>query len=151
MNPEDERLLRKNWTFLKQELRVEDFIHRFVEHEIFTSSQRSEILNPLPNTHSMRCEKFLQAVVASGHRGFLAFCNFLKDNADNRYSRVIAILELNTRKLAHKAYCPYPLPRIPPCKCITHNVNSKVVVTITKTCLFKYIEKFTSKKRKLFK
>ena len=98
VNPEDERLLRRNWTFLKQELRVEDFVHRFVEHEIFTSGQRSDILNPMPNTHSMRCEKFLQAVIASGHRGFLAFCNYLKDNADNRYSRVISVLELNTRK-----------------------------------------------------
>lgn len=96
MNADDERLLRKNWTFLKQELRVEDFINRFVDHEIFTTSQRNEILNPLPNTHSMRCEKFLQAIIASGQRGFLAFCNFLKDNSDNRYSRVIDVLELNS-------------------------------------------------------
>ena len=98
MNADDERLLRKNWTFLKQELRVEDFINRFVDHEIFTNSQRNEILNPLPNTHSMRCEKFLQAIIASGQRGFLAFCNFLKDNSDNRYSRVIDVLELNSRE-----------------------------------------------------
>lgn len=96
MNPEDERLLRKNWTFIKQELRVEDFISRFVEHDIFTNAQRAEILNPLPNTHSMRCEKFLQAVLASGQRGYMAFCTFLKDNSDNRYSRVIDVLELNS-------------------------------------------------------
>lgn len=98
MNPEDERLLRRNWSFLKQELRVEDFINRFVEHDIFTSNQRNEILNPLPNTHSMRCEKFLQAVLASGQRGFMAFCNYLKDTSDNRYSRVIDVLELNSRE-----------------------------------------------------
>ena len=97
MNSEDERLLRKNWSLLKQELRVEDFINRFVDHDIFTAAQRVEILNPLPNTHSMRCEKFLQAVLASGHRGYMAFCTFLKDNSDNRYSRIIDVLELNSR------------------------------------------------------
>lgn len=96
INPDDERLLRKNWSILKQELRVEDFAQKFVDHEIFTNKQKNEILNPLPNTHSIRCEKFLQSVIGSGQRGFLAFCNFLRDNSDNRYSRVIDILELNS-------------------------------------------------------
>lgn len=103
LNPEDERKLRRNWTLLKQELNVDDFVHRFVEDGVFSPNFRSELVSVLPNTPSMRAEKFLNSVIASGNRGYQAMCQFIRDNPDNRYSRVVEALGIQTNTVNNNA------------------------------------------------
>jgi hypothetical protein len=54
LNPEDERRLRRNWSLLKQELRVDDFVHKFVDNGVFAPTLIGEIANVMPNTPSMK-------------------------------------------------------------------------------------------------
>ena len=54
LHPDDERRLRRNWSLLKAELPVEALVHRLVETGVLGPTQRSEIVNVLPNTPNMR-------------------------------------------------------------------------------------------------
>ncbi|WAR19493.1 hypothetical protein MAR_001331 [Mya arenaria] len=89
---DDERRLRRNWTLLKTELPVEALVHRLVDEGVLGPTQRSEITNVLPNTPSMRAEKFLNAVIQSGSPGYQALCRFLTEQTDNRFARVTEAL-----------------------------------------------------------
>lgn len=90
----NENRLRNHLELLKQELRLEDFIHRFVEIGILSGVQRDDILNCLPNA---RVEKFLQILIQGGDRVYHDFCNILTDkNNAQRYRMVIKALELST-------------------------------------------------------
>lgn len=93
MSFENENRLRSHLELLKQELRLEDFIHRFVEIGIISGVQRDDILNCLPND---RVEKFLQILIQGGDRVYHDFCNILTDkNNAQKYRMVIKALELS--------------------------------------------------------
>ena len=92
MDPEIENRLRCHLQLLKQELRLEDFVHRFVEIGIISGVQRDDILNCLP---SSRVDKFLQVLIQGGDRVYHDFCNILTDkNNAQKYQMVIKALEL---------------------------------------------------------
>lgn len=94
MSSENENRLRSHLELLKQELRLEDFIHRFVEIGIITGVERDDILNCLPKA---RVEKFLQILLQGGDRVYHDFCNILTDkNNAQKYQMVIKALELPT-------------------------------------------------------
>lgn len=42
----------------------------------------------------LTAEKFLNCVITSGNRGYQAFCQFMRNNPDNRYSRVMEALQI---------------------------------------------------------
>ncbi|XP_060553935.1 uncharacterized protein LOC132714992 [Ruditapes philippinarum] len=94
LNPDDERRLRRNWSLLKQELRVDDFVHKFVENGVFAPTLIGEIANVMPNTPSMKAEKFLNCVITCGNLGYQTLCQLIRNNADNRYSRVMEALQI---------------------------------------------------------
>ncbi|KAL4237273.1 hypothetical protein ACF0H5_001992 [Mactra antiquata] len=100
LNTEDERKLRRNWSLLKQELRLEELIHKFVEDGIFPPNMRSEIMNIIPTTPNMQAEKFLNSVIACGDRGYTALCDYIRSTPDNRYSCVVEALGLGTNNTA---------------------------------------------------
>lgn len=94
MSSETENLLRSHLELLKQELRLEDFVHRFVEIGIISSVQRDDILNCLPNS---RVEQFLQVLIQGGERVYHDFCNILTDkNNAQKYWAIIKALDLPT-------------------------------------------------------
>lgn len=96
MSFETENLLRSHLELLKQELRLEDFVHRFVEQGIISGVQRDDILNCLP---SSRVDKFLQILIKGGERVYHDFCNILMDkNNAQRYRAVIKALDLPTEQ-----------------------------------------------------
>ena len=96
MSSGNENRLRSHLELLKQELRLEDFIHRFVEIGIITGVERDDILNCLPKA---RVEKFLQILLQGGDRVYHDFCNILTDkNNAQKYQMIIKALELPTSR-----------------------------------------------------
>ena len=92
MSSENETRLRSHLELLKQELKLEDFVHRFVEAGIISGVQRDKILNCLPNS---RVEKFLEVLIQGGDRVYHDFCNILTDkNNAQKYQMLIKALEL---------------------------------------------------------
>ncbi|KAJ8308845.1 hypothetical protein KUTeg_013719 [Tegillarca granosa] len=57
MNPIHEKKLRDNWTFLRNELAVEDLSDKLVEEGSFSDDIRSEIVNVKPNTRMNESRK----------------------------------------------------------------------------------------------
>ncbi|KAH3794456.1 uncharacterized protein LOC127838963 [Dreissena polymorpha] len=94
MDSENERRLRRNWNLLKQELPVDSFVHQLIADGVFAPNMRSEILNVIPNTASMKAEKFLNAILQTGNRAYEAMIRFISLHPDNRYSRVIQALNI---------------------------------------------------------
>ncbi|KAK3087027.1 hypothetical protein FSP39_000590 [Pinctada imbricata] len=84
----DERVIWKNWNFLKNEIHVEDFLEEFVQAEIITSGQHAEIASA--GTRQIKAEKFLNQLIQVGERGFELFTDILQRNSDdNRHKAVI--------------------------------------------------------------
>lgn len=102
MNPIHEKKLRDNWTFLRNELAVEDLSDKLVEEGTFSDDIRSDIINVQPNTRIMKAEKFLQFLIQTGDKGFDTFCNLLRKESDNMYRDVIEKLEISMEITSNK-------------------------------------------------
>lgn len=89
----DERKIWKNWTYLKNELHVEDLVDPMVDNGVFTPAQRRDILHVMPNTRQMKAEKFLNVLIQAGDRGFDTFIDILRRNNDNRYTAILGKLD----------------------------------------------------------
>lgn len=95
MLDDDERKLWRNWAFLKHELRVEDLSDGMVKAGRFTADTKESIISVQPNTKFMKAEKFLSALIRSGKKGYLAFCNLLRNDTSNRYAEVMEKLGIS--------------------------------------------------------
>ena len=81
-------MIWRNWSFLKNEIHVEDFLDQMVSAGILTEAQQAEILSA--NTRQMKAEKFLTQLMQTGDRGFEMFTAILQSNStDNRHKAVI--------------------------------------------------------------
>ncbi|XP_061173135.1 golgin subfamily A member 6-like protein 25 [Saccostrea echinata] len=91
----DERMLWKNWQYLKNEIYVEDFIDAMMEAGIFTAQNKRDIMMAQPSTRQMKAEKFLNVMIQTGERGYEMFTTVLHDmRSDNRYTSLMEKLNL---------------------------------------------------------
>lgn len=95
MDSMDERKIWKHWAYLKNELYIDDLLESMVEAGVFTSIQRRDILHVQPNTRQMKAEKFLNALIKAGDKGFETFCNIMRRDGENRYKAVMDRLEIS--------------------------------------------------------
>jgi hypothetical protein len=93
----DERILWKNWQYLKNEIYVEDFIDAMMEAGIFNAQNKRDIMMVQPSTRQMKAEKFLNVLIQTGERGYEMFTTVLNDmSTDNRYTALMEKLNLPT-------------------------------------------------------
>ncbi|XP_048737466.1 golgin subfamily A member 6-like protein 22 [Ostrea edulis] len=93
----DERILWKNWQYLKNEIYVEDFIDAMMEAGIFNAQNKRDIMMVQPSTRQMKAEKFLNVLIQTGERGYEMFTTVLNDmSTDNRYTSLMEKLNLPT-------------------------------------------------------
>lgn len=91
----DERMLWKNWQYLKNEIYVEDFIDPMMEAGVFTAQNKRDIMTVQPSTRQMKAEKFLNVLIQAGERGYEMFTTVLHDmRTDNRYTSLMEKLNL---------------------------------------------------------
>lgn len=91
LDPEVERRLIKNWTFLKNELMVDTFLDEFIDARIFSESTQREIRHVQPNTRRMRADKFLHSMIRTGYYAYELFCDIIRRDS-NRYKEVMDVL-----------------------------------------------------------
>uniref|UniRef100_K1RK16 Uncharacterized protein n=1 Tax=Magallana gigas TaxID=29159 RepID=K1RK16_MAGGI len=91
----DERMLWKNWQYLKNEIYVEDFIDAMMEAGIFTAQNKRDIMMVQPSTRQMKAEKFLNVLIQAGEKGYEMFTTVLHAmRTDNRYTSLMEKLNL---------------------------------------------------------